>query len=730
MSDFLKHFRTEQLEKGKEKIMDTKCPYCSVQCTMSLIEEKIITRKRFKAKPNKSDPTSEGRLCIKGVNAHQHVISNERVTHPLIKIDGEFVKIPWELALEYIAEQFKTIQREDGKDAVAAYGGGSLTNEEAYLLGKFARVGLQTKHIDYNGRFCMSAAATAANHAFGIDRGLTNGLHEIKDAKCIILAGTNIADCQPTILPYFRKAKKNGAYIIVIDPRETGTSKLADLHLQVKPGKDAYIANGMLKVLSDEGFLDEEFIKNRTDGFDHVLADLPSIDLEEMAQQSGVSAEQIKLAARKYGEAETGFLFTARGVEQHANGYENVRHFLNLVLGTGKIGKHACGYGAITGQGNGQGGREHGQKADQLPGYRSIENKEHREYIAKVWGIDEKDLPGKGVSAYEMMEAIDQEEITAMLVMASNPVVSNPNSIFVEKALKKLRFLVVVDMFVSETAELADLILPSSSYLEDEGTMTNLEGRVTLRKAERPMPKGVKHDWEILCDLASALGKKEGFSFSKAEEIFEELRLASKEGIADYSGITYNRIKEVGIIWPCPDTNHPGTPRLFDSSFSHRDGKAKFYPVQVSRQFPEISDEFPILLTTGRLMEHYLTGVQTRRSPDLLSRAKEPLLEIHPDTAATYGIDNGALFQIDSKQGSMIIRSNYSDKIRRDTVFAPFHWGDSQSINRVTSPALDPFCKMPEFKVCPIRVSPLVERKLVHQGQGGKQNETVDQGSS
>ncbi|MBU9722572.1 nitrate reductase [Bacillus alkalicola] len=708
--------------------MRTQCPYCSVQCSMDLIEEKIITRKRFKTKPNKQDPTSEGRLCIKGVNAHQHVVSNERVTHPLLKIDGEFVKIPWELALEYIAEQLKAIQTEDGLDAVSVYGGGSLTNEEAYLLGKFARVAVKTKHIDYNGRFCMSAAAAAANKAFGIDRGLTNSLHEIPDAKCIILAGTNIADCQPTILPYFRKAKKNGAFIIVIDPRETATSRIADLHLQVKPGMDAHITNGMLKVLFEGGYFDKTFIHDRTTGFDALSNDLQSLQLSELADLAGVSVDQIELAARKYGEAETGFIFTARGVEQHANGYENVRQFINLALATGKIGRYASGYGAITGQGNGQGGREHGQKADQLPGYRSIENQEHRNYIADIWGVPEEDLPRKGVSAYEMMEAIDREEITSMIVMASNPVVSNPNSIFVEKALEKLRFLVVIDMFVSETAEMADIILPASSYLEDEGTMTNLEGRVTLRRAGRVKPNGVKHDWEILCELAAALGKGEYFPFTSSEEIFEELRLASKGGLADYAGITYSRLEEEEVFWPCPDMSHPGTPRLFETTFYHDDGKAKFYPLQKPRNPEETSQEYPLMLTTGRWMEHYLTGVQTRRSPDLLKRSKEPLLEIHPDTAAKYGIEDGSIFQLKSSRGTMVIRCKYANGIRRDTVFAPFHWGNSQSINRVTSPALDPVCKMPEFKVSSVNVAPLIEKKLVHhgQGQGGLQDEGMD----
>nr|WP_078556896.1 molybdopterin oxidoreductase family protein [Bacillus alkalicellulosilyticus] len=703
--------------------MSARCPYCSMQCSMDLIEERIIKRNRFKAKPNKQDPTSEGRLCMKGLFAHQHAINSERLKTPVINIDGEFVSIPWELAFEVIADRFTELQQEHGQDAVGVYGGGSLTNEEAYLLGKFARVGLKTKYIDYNGRFCMSAAASAAVAVFGMDRGLTNELTEIADAKVIILAGTNIADCQPTIMPYFRKAKKNGAFIIAIDPRETGTTKLADLHLKIKPGMDANLAIAMLKVIVDEGYVDTEFIATRTKGFADVMQDLELVDLELLEAETGIPLEDIKTAARAYGQSETGMIFTARGVEQHATGHQTVRQFLNLVLATGKIGKYACGYGAITGQGNGQGGREHGQKADQLPGYRSLDNPEHRRYIADVWGIEESELPQKGVSAYEMLEKIDKEEIKSLFVMGSNPVVSSPNALMVERAMKKLDFLVVVDMYISETAKMADIILPCTSYLEDEGTMTNLEGRVVYRAAERKRSGDVKHDWEILAALAKELGKEKYFTYGKAEDIFNELRLASQGGVADYYGMTYKRIKEKGLFWPCPEETHVGTKRLFEESFSTTDEKAMF--TNVRYQFPKekVSEKFPLMLTTGRVMEHYLTGVQTRRSQELVTRSSEPYLEIHPETAEKFHITEGKLIRIESARGTAVMKCKLSAGIRPDTLFAPFHWGDLQSINRVTSPALDPTCRMPEFKICAVNIKPVkpikpqtTEKEVVFSG--------------
>ncbi|WP_174727869.1 assimilatory nitrate reductase catalytic subunit NasC [Mesobacillus harenae] len=702
----LKYFRTKQREAETEKLYDTQCPFCSMQCKMRLIEQSVVTRKTYRA-VGRDNPTSQGRLCVKGLNAHQHAFHPDRVKYPLLKVDGEFKRISWEEALEIIKQKLGKIQSDYGTDAMSVYGGGSLTNEAAYLLGKFARVGLKTKYIDYNGRFCMSSAASAANQTFGIDRGLTNSLPEISGAQCIILVGTNIAECQPTMLPYFEQAKENGSHIIVIDPRETATAKMADLHIKVKPGADAALANGLLKMLIEENCLDKPFMENRTNGFDEVKAHLSSITMEEIEERTGVPIAQIRKAALMFGKANTGMIFTARGVEQQTDGYKAVRNFLNILLITGKVGRPSCGYGAVTGQGNGQGGREHGLKADQLPGYRSIENLEHRRHTASVWGIPEQELPRKGVSAYEMIEKIDTGEIKGMLLMGSNPIVSNPNADFVKQAFQKLEFLVTADMFISETAKLADLILPVTSYLENEGTMTNLEGRVMLRQASRPRPDEAKHDWEVLCEIASLIGRGQFFSFSSAEEIFNELRVASRGGAADYYGITYERLREgTGIFWPCPDLNHPGTERLFENSFHRKDQKAEMIPVSNDAEVPkEIpNQDYPLLLTTGRVMSHYLTGVQTRRSPVLAARNFESFMEIHPKAAQRYGIEDQSLIKIESKRGSIIVRSRWTEEIREDTVFVPFHWAEGQNVNKLISDDLDPACRMPGFKLCSVRV--------------------------
>ncbi|MDD9270448.1 molybdopterin oxidoreductase family protein [Paenibacillus sp. GCM10023248] len=696
--------------KGVKRVMDTQCPFCSVQCKMQVIEEVAaagsVPSYSVVPKPNQA---SEGRLCIKGMNAYQHALTAERILHPMMKIDGKFVQVTWADAYAHIVRNFHNLRDQYGQHSVGVYGGGSLTNESAYLLGKFARVALQTKYIDYNGRFCMSAAASAGVKVFGIDRGLTNQLSDIEMAECLLLAGTNIAECQPTLMPYLTRAKEKGAFLIAIDPRETGTTRIADLHLRVKPGMDATLANGMLKVLLEEGLVDQHFVDHRTNGFSELKTHLESLDMKEISELAGVPETLIRQAALAYGRAATGMVFTARGVEQQTDGHMAVRNFLNLVLLTGKIGKPGCGYGAVTGQGNGQGGREHGQKADQLPGYRLIENPEDRAYVAGVWGIDPNELPGKGVSAYEMMELVHQQEIRALFVMGSNPIVSNPNANFVEEGLKKLDFLVVADFLLSETAQLADLILPASTYLENGGTLTNLEGRVLLRESAQPVPGEVKHDWQILCELAGSLGRGSLFQYQDAEDIFDELRLASRGGVADYYGITYERLRqEEGIYWPCPEPQHPGQRRLFEASFPLPDGKALLTSVANHLPQERISDAFPLYLTTGRVLTHYLTGVQTRRSHSLAARDVESFMEIHPKTARKYRLEDAALVKVASKRGEIYVRCRYSSDIREDTVFVPMHWGNTQNVNKITNDALDPTCRMPGFKVCAVHVSPFV----------------------
>ncbi len=674
-----------------------------MQCQME------ITKKegQYEVKPSYSFPVATGKLCQKGLQAVEHTISEQRIRTPFMRSDRKdaWSESTWDDALSYVADNILSLQQAHGKDAVAVYGGGSLTNEMSYLLGKFTRVALQSKYIDYNGRYCMSSAATAATKAFGIDRGMTFPLQDIAKSKYIILAGTNIAECQPTMMPYLLQAKKAGATIVTIDPRNTLTSKIGDIHVRLEPGHDSIFVNGLLHVIISEQWWDHTFIEERTSGIASLMETVASYTPERVEEMTGILAAKTRTIARQFAQADSGIVMTARGVEQQADGVDNTLNYINLCLVTGKIGREGCGFGAVTGQANGQGGREHGQKADQLPGYRSIENEKDRNEIAKVWGIEAKDLPRKGVSAYELFDKIHQGEIKAMMVLGSNPVVSSPNSSYVEAALQKLDLLIVIDLFETETAQYADVFLPGSSFLEAAGTLTNLEGRVFYRPQASVLPKDAKLDSEIIVELATRLGKGAFFPYETAEDIFDELCVASKGGKADYSGLTIRKLVEHdGVFWPCPTTDHAGTPTMFEHTFAHHDGRAYFHAIVPKWSGEAVDEHYPHILTTGRLGIHYLSGSQTRRTPKLQQKAPVPVAEIHPWLAKKIKLAGKRMIKITSRRGSITLQAKITDKIQPNTIFVPFHWGKQLSINTLTSDQLEATCRMPEFKRCAVKV--------------------------
>jgi assimilatory nitrate reductase catalytic subunit len=426
---------------------------------------------------------------------------------------------------------------------------------------------------------------------------------------------------------------------------------------------------------------------------------------ERVERITGVPVPAMRAAVRLLGEAATALILTARGAEQHATGTDTVTAFINLALALGLPGRPGSGFGCLTGQGNGQGGREHGQKADQLPGYRKIDEPAAREHVARVWGIAPDDLPGPGLSATELLNALGTPGgPRALLLFGSNPVVSAPDARHVEERLDALDLLVVADFVPSETAVRADVVLPTAQWAEETGTVTNLEGHVLLRRAALPRPPEVRGDLEILAALAERLEAPGRFSAEPAE-VFDELRAASAGGLADYSGITYERIvAETGVFWPCPGKDHPGTPRVFLDRFATPDGRARFIPVEHRGPAEEISAEYPVHLTTGRVLAHYQSGAQTRRVRALVDAVPEAYVEIHPDLAERLDVDEGADIRVTSRRGSAVAKARFSTAIRHDTVFMPFHWAGPARANLLTNPALDPTSRMPEFKVCAVRV--------------------------
>ncbi|NUQ26053.1 MAG: molybdopterin oxidoreductase family protein [Saprospiraceae bacterium] len=688
-----------------DKLVKTHCCFCGMQCGVQL---KVKDNKVAGFEPWMDFPFNEGRLCPKGVQRYLQNNHPDRLLDPIERVEGKgFRKISWEQAMERTVSEIKRIQSLYGNDAFAMLSGVSLTNEKSYLVGKFARVALKTANLDYNGRLCMVSAGGANKKAFGMDRS-SNSWADLKKAEVIIVAGANISETFPTLTHYIWEARDHGAKLIVVDPRTIPLARTADLHLPVRPGGDSALFGAMLKILVDNDWLDHDFINNHTSGFEETIEAVKDYDLEWAEKTTGVPAEKIIQAATLWGKAKTSFLLHARGIEHHSKGVDNVLSCINLVLATGRIGKPYCGYGTITGQGNGQGGREHGHKCDQLPGNRDITDPAHRKIIADVWGIDERELPGKGLTAYEQIEAIHRGEIKGLISICFNPVVSLPNNRFVREALEKLEYYVCIDFFLSETARHADIVMAGSLHEEEEGTVTTAEARVVkINQAVTP-PGNARKDTDILVEIARRLGAGKYFDYRTSEDIFNELRAASKDSKADYYGITYERIeKNMGVFWPCPSLDHPGTPRLWeDRKFNTADGKAHFNPVPY-REPSEVTDEdFPVVLTTGRVVSQYLSGTQTRRIGKLVEQYPEPLLEIHPKLAFQYGIQGGDLVTVTTRRGEGRFPAQLVETIREDTVFIPYHWGGTQSANQLTIGTLDPISKIPEFKVCACRLTP------------------------
>lgn len=707
---------------------DTHCPYCALQCGMTLrpgaarngtdstkgaddgdsADATRPGRPRLEVTGRNAFPVNKGALCSKGRTATAVLAPHARLTEPLVRRPtGELEPAGWDEALDVTARALERTRHAHGPDAVGVFGGGGLTNEKAYALGKFARVVLGTSQIDYNGRFCMSSAAAAGTRAFGVDRGLPFPLEDVARTGCLVLVGSNLAETMPPALRYLKELRENGGTLIVVDPRRTRTAEQADLHLAPRPGTDLALALGMLHLVVAEGRLDEEFIDTRTSGWPEVRSAAMAHWPELVERITGVSVPEMREAVRLFCGPEHSMVLTARGPEQQSKGTDTVSAWINLCLATGRAGRPLSGYGCLTGQGNGQGGREHGQKADQLPGYRKLDDPAARAHVAQVWGVDPDSLPGPGRSAYELLDALGQD-VHALLLMGSNPAVSAPRAAHVEQRLRSLDFLAVCDVVLSESAQLADVVLPVTQWAEETGTVTNLEGRVLLRGKALDPPEGVRSDLGVLNELAARLGREKGFP-SEPEEVFAELCRVTAGAPADYSGMTYSRIAdEDGLFWPCPDVTegerHPGTPRLFLDRFATPDGRARFVPAMHRPAAEEPDEEYPLRLTTGRVLAQYQSGAQTRRVEALNAAAPGPFVELHPRLAGRLGAKEGDRLAVVSRRGRAVAPARVTSGIRPDTVFMPFHWYGEGRANTLTNPALDPTSRMPEFKVCAVRV--------------------------
>ena len=702
------------------RTVDTHCPYCALQCAMTLTVTPAPGGDRVEVAP-RDFPTSQGGLCQKGWTAAALLDHPDRLLFPQVRgDDGELHRATWDEALELVASRIDAIRTADGPDAVAVFGGGGLTNEKAYTLGKFARLALRTAMIDYNGRFCMSSAAAAGNRSLGIDRGMPFPLPDLQGADAVLLLGSNVADTMPPFVAHLEGVRRRGG-LVVVDPRTSATAALTEsgqgLHLRTLPGADQVLLLGLLHLLVAEDLVDHAYLADRTTGWEDVRRAVATWWPQRVADRTGVPEAQLRQTAHLLAAASPGrggrgaYVLTGRGAEQHVDGTDTVTAAINLALALGLPGRVGSGYGCLTGQGNGQGGREHGQKSDQLPGYRLIADPAARAHVAGVWGVDAEVIPGPGVPAVELLSRLGRPAaeggVRALMVHGSNPVVSAPDAGAVAAGLASLDLLVVCDLVPNETTALADVVLPVTQWAEEDGTMTNLEGRLLRRRRAVDAPGEVRDELHVLADLAARLACPAPLA-REAAEVTAELAAASAGGRADYGALTLERAgSDTGLHWPMPAGAPEGTPRLFLDRFAHPDGRARMIATSPpTGPADDVRADRPYYLATGRVLAQYQSGAQTRRVTALSRSAPGAHVEIHPQTARAVGVGDGDRVLVASDRGQLTAPVRLTRSIRPDTVFVPFHWPGEGRANSLTTAATDPVSGMPEFKTCAVSLAP------------------------
>ncbi|MFQ6128703.1 MAG: formate dehydrogenase subunit alpha [Thermoplasmata archaeon] len=674
----------------------TTCPYCGCGCQLYL---QVVDGNIIGLIPDKTHPISEGSLCIKGWNAHVFVQREDRLRKPLIKENGEFREASWDEALDLVAKKLSEAKEKHGPDSVAVLASAKCTNEENYLIQKLMRAVIGTNNVDHCARLCHASTVTGLAHAFG-SGAMTNSVPEIDDSDVILITGSNTIEQHPLIGSRIVKAREKGAKVILVDPRRVPMLMFSDLYLQPTPGTDVAWLNGMMHVILREGLQDEDFIKGRTEGFEAFRAVVEKYDPATVEKISGIPANLLAEAARLFGKAEKASIFYSMGITQHTTGTDNVKSIANLAMLTGNVGRRATGVNPLRGQNNVQGACDVGALPNVYPGYQSVSNEKIAEKFEKAWGSKLSRDPG--LTVVEMTDATLEGRVRAMLIVGENPMISDPDIGHVEEALNKLDFLAVQDIFLTETAELADVVLPASSYAEKEGTFTATDRRVQrVRKAIEPVGES-REDWKIIADIARRLGGK-GFDFASPAEIMQEIA----ELTPIYGGVSFERLnKGENLLWPCREAGHSGTEFLHEGNFTR--GKGAFSPIEFKEADELPDDEYPFILTTGRVMSQYHTGSMTRRTPILESESPSPYVEVNPEDAETLGIEDGDLLEVSSRRGSIRTRARVVKIVSSGVVFIPFHYAEAAA-NVLTNPAFDPQAKIPELKVCAVALKPVTD---------------------
>lgn len=702
---------------GVDRWQKSYCPYCGVGCGLS-VGLKGNTLVKVKGDPH--HPANQGEICAKAVFLPKTVTTPDRLLYPQVRPrrDAPLARVSWGQALKRTAAKFREIIARHGPDAIAFYGSGQLTTEEYYVFNKLAKGFLGTNNFDANSRLCMTSAVAGYRSSLGSD-GPPASYADLDLADCFLLIGTNTADCHPIVFHRIERRKRqrpDGVKVIVVDPRRTETADLADLYLPIRPGTDIALINAMLHVIVREGLIDRAFIEQHTSGWESLRAIVDRYTPQYAHEICGIPPLVIEEAARIFAKSRGSMILWSMGLNQSTIGVQKNNAVINLALATGQIGKPGAGPLSLTGQPNAMGGREVGGLAHLLPGYRSVTSAQDRAEMAALWGVPEAHLsPKPGLPAIELFEALAEGQVKAVWILCTNPIVSMPEPDMVEKALRQAELVVVQDAYhPTDTTQYADILLPAALWSEKEGVMTNSERRITYMPKLADPPGEALPDWEIGVRFARELGLAEAFPYRSAEEVFEEFARCTKGRVCDYSGVSYARLKEGPIQWPCPTPDHDGTERLYtDRRFQTGDGRAQFVAVEHCEPYERPDDDYPLTLTTGRLKNQWHTMTKTGKAESLLKSAREPFVEIHSKDAARIGIQDGDFVEVTSRRGKAIAQAQVTEGIVRGTCFMPFHWGRAagyyKSANNLTLRARDPISRQPELKACAVRITKIAE---------------------
>ncbi|MBO8138001.1 MAG: formate dehydrogenase subunit alpha [Desulfotomaculum sp.] len=682
--DLRRTARTWEIRKVK-----TICPYCGTGCSIEL----NVKNNQVVGVTSCDGEVNGLALCVKGRFGYGFIHHPDRLTTPLIRKDGKLVEASWEEAISFTAAKLTEVKNKYGPDSLAVLSSARCTNEENYLLQKFARAVLGSNNIDHCARLCHAPTVAGLTASFG-SGAMTNSISEISGADFILAIGTNTTETHPVIGLQIKKALRKGAKLAVVDPRVTRLAEMAQYHLQIKPGTDSALLNGMANVIITEKLWNKNFVVQRTEGFEELCRYITRYTPEYVQEVTGVPAEIIRRAAREYARSKNATILYTMGLTQHANGTQNVYGAANLAMLCGHIGKENSGVNPLRGQNNVQGACDMGALPDVLTGYQKVTSGEVRAKFARAWNVNS--LPDRpGLTAGEMLEGAGAGNIKAMYIMGENPVLSDADANHVKEALQKLDFLVVQDIFLTETARLADVVLPAVSFAEKDGTFTNTERRVQkLNQAIKPVGSA-KPDWKIICLLSNAMGYP--MNYSSTAEIMEEIASVTPS----YGGISHHRLEKGGLQWPCPTKNHPGTPVLHKEKFTR--GLGKFHPAVYIPPKEQPDNNYPLVLSTGRRLYHYHTGTMSLRTGALEKHYEQEYLEVNPVDAEKYHLSEGCLVKIISRRGEVKLPVKITDKVLPGIVFTSFHFPDAP-VNQLTNPARDPAAKIPELKVCAVRL--------------------------